>query len=697
MNHHHALLLELGTEELPPRAIGILAAALGKGLAARLEQVGLACGPLTVYSSPRRLAVSIESVPSQAASRVVERRGPALARAFDAAGTPTAAAHGFARSCGTSIDNLIRDETSGYLLWREQQDGMTLAAAMAALLPELLDSLPIPRRMRWGAHSYSFVRPVHWLVCLHGTEILPLTAFGLEAGRTSCGHRFHAPGPVTLAAARDYPAVLEEAHVVVDPALRRQRICAAMQQLAEPLQAQPIVREELLDEVANLVEWPVAALAHFDSVYLDTVPREVILATLEGHQRYFALQDASGALLPHFIFVANIASRKPEAVRRGQERVVRPRLADAAFFLKQDRARGIDAMAEALQQVVYQEALGTLGQRAERLAALAQRLAPALHQDEDQAAQAAFLAKADLVSAVVAEFPELQGIMGGYYAAEEGYDAAVGRAIAAHYRPRHTADPIPDTALGCLVALADRLDHLCGFFAIGKEPSGEQDPYALRRAAAGIVRLVLEHPIALDLPATLQQAIMLLPPNLVFDPEELGARLLGYILQRLRSHCLDKGLRPDAIAAALAIPRGDLTLLHAAAQALHTWCGTPQGQQVVMLYRRAANLLRQAGLGGQEPRLPVVDPDPGSDPPAQLALAQAIAALEQQIGAWPPHAMAQRLETILTLQAPLERFFTDVMVMVEDQTTRNRRLALLARIKRLAETVGDLSLLHAAN
>ena len=696
MNHEHPLLLELGTEELPPRAIETLATSLGEGLGKRLAQAGFACGPVTAYSSPRRLAAFIESVPSRAASRLVERRGPALARAFDAMGTPTAAAVGFARSCGTSIDNLIRDEASGYLIWREQQDGMALAQAMAMLLAELLDSLPIPRRMRWGAHPFSFVRPAHWLVCLHGSEILPVQSLGLVAGRISHGHRFHAAGPVVLATARDYPAALEEAHVVVDPALRRQRIGEAMQQLADSLQAQPIVREELLDEVANLVEWPVAALAHFDSAYLDTVPREVILATLEGHQRYFALQDASGALLPHFIFVANIASRNPEAVRHGQERVVRPRLADAAFFLKQDRARGIDAMAEALQQVVYQEALGTLGQRAERLAELAQGLAPALRQDQDQAAQAAFLAKADLVSAVVAEFPELQGIMGGYYAAEEGYHAAVGRAIAEHYRPRHTADPIPDSALGCLVALADRLDHLCGFFAIGKEPSGEQDPFALRRAAAGIVRLVLEHPITLDLPAALQQAIALLPSHLVSDPEALGTRLLGYILQRLRSHCLEQGLRPDAIAAALAIPRGDLTLLHAAAQALHAWCGTPQGQQVVALYRRAANLLRQAGLTTTQD-LHQPPADPAQDPPAQLALAEAIAALEQRIGTWPPHAMAQRLEAILTLQEPLERFFTDVMVMVEDQAVRTRRLALLARIKQLAETVGDLSLLHAAN
>lgn len=695
MNHEHTLLVEIGTEELPPRAIGALAAALGEGLEKHLAQAGFACGPATIHSSPRRLAVSIESVPSRAACRSVERRGPALARAFDATGTPTAAALGFARSCGASIDNLIRDEGSGYLIWRELQDGMALAQAMAAALPELLDSLPIPRRMRWGAHPHRFVRPAHWLVCLHGTEILPLTALGLKAGRASRGHRFHAPGAVMLAAARDYPAALEEAHVMVNPALRRQRIREAMQQLADPLQAQPMIREELLDEVANLVEWPVAALAHFDSAYLDTVPREVILATLEGHQRYFALQDASGALLPHFIFVANIASRDPDVVRRGQERVVRPRLADAAFFLKQDRARGIDTMAEALQQVVYQDALGTLGQRAERLAELAQGLAPALQQDEDQAAQAAFLAKADLVSAVVAEFPELQGIMGGYYAAEEGYDAAVGRAIAEHYRPRHAYDPIPDSALGCLVALADRLDHLCGFFAIGKEPSGEQDPFALRRAAAGITRLVLEHPITLDLPAALQQAIALVPPGLVHDPEALGARLLGYILQRLRSHCLDKGLRPDAIAAALAIPRGDLTLLYAAAQALHAWCGTPQGQQVVMLYRRAANLLRQAGPAHLDDRQPVAPSQ--ADPPAQLALAEAIATLERQIGALPPHAMAQRLEAILTLQEPLERFFTDVMVMVEDLGARNRRLALLMRIKQLAETVGDLSLLHAAN
>ncbi len=695
MTHAQTLLLEIGTEELPPRAIGALAAALGEGLAAHLQQAGFGCGPVVVYSSPRRLAVSIDQVPAVAASLLVERRGPALERAFDAAGAPTPAAHGFARSCGTSVANLICDESSGYLLWREQQSGMALAQTLGTLLPGLLDSLPIPKRMRWGAHPFSFVRPVHWLVCLHGADVLPVTAFGLEAGRASRGHRFHAPGPMELAEARSYAAALEEARVVADPILRRQRLLAAMQQLAAGLQAQPIVRQEFLDEVANLVEWPVVALAHFDSTYLDTVPREVILATLEGHQRYFALEDPDGTLLPHFIFVANIASRDPDAVRHGQERVVRPRLADAAFFLDQDRARCIDTMAEALQQVVYQEALGTMGQRAERLAQLAQHLAGALQQDEDQAAQAAFLAKADLVSAVVAEFPELQGIMGGYYAAEEGYDAAVSRAIAQHYQPRHSADPIPGSNLGCLVALTDRLDHLSGFFAIGKEPSGEQDPFALRRAAAGVVRLVLEQPVILDLPAALQQAIALLPPGLVNDPEELGMRLFGYILQRLRSYCLDKGLRPDAVAAALAIPRGDLTLLHAAAQALHAWCGMPQGQQVVMLYRRAANLLRQAGGGPLGDGLPPAHP--GVDPPAQLALAQAVTALEQAMDSMPPQAMTQRLEAILTLQVLLERFFTDVMVMVEDQAIRNRRLALLARIKRLAETVGDLSLLHAAN
>ena len=695
MNHTQTLLLEIGTEELPPRAIGPLAAALGEGLATHLQQAGFACGTLVTYSSPRRLAVTIDQVPAVAASLLVERRGPPLQRAFDATGAPTPAASGFARSCGTSVANLIRDESSGYLLWREQRIGMALAQAVGALLPGLLESLPIPKRMRWGAHPFSFVRPVHWLVCLHGADVLPVTAFGLEAGRTSCGHRFHAPGPVELAEARGYAAALENAYVVVEPTLRRQRILAAMQQLTAPLEARPIVRQELLDEVANLVEWPVAALAHFDSAYLDRVPREVILATLEGHQRYFALESPDGTLLPHFIFVANIASCNPTAVRQGQERVVRPRLADAAFFLDQDRVRGIAAMAEALQQVVYQEALGTLGQRAERLAQLAQHLAPALRQDEDQASLAAFLAKADLVSAVVAEFPELQGIMGGYYAAEAGYDAAVSRAIAQHYQPRHSADPIPASPLGCLVALTDRLDQLCGFFAIGKEPSGEQDPFALRRAAAGVVRLVLEHPIIMDLPTALQQAIALLPSGLVNDPSGLAKHLFDYILQRLRSYCLDKGLRADAVAAALAIPRGDLTLLYAAAQALHAWCGTSQGQQVVILYRRAANLLRQAGGEPQEDGL--LAADPATDPPAQQTLAQAVANLEQAMATMPPQAMTQRLEAILTLQELLERFFTEVMVMVADQAIRHRRLALLARIKQLAETVGDLSLLHAAN
>ncbi|HLY51749.1 MAG TPA: glycine--tRNA ligase subunit beta, partial [Steroidobacteraceae bacterium] len=487
-------LFEIGTEELPPKALLGLQQALVASLGAGLDKAGLAHGELVGFATPRRLAVRVKALAPAQPEQILRRKGPPVTAAFDAQGQPTRAGLAFAESCGATLASLerITEGKGTFLYFTGKRPGARSVELLPGLMQAALDALPIPRRMHWGAGTALFVRPVHWLVMLYGSEVVPATLLENASGRHTRGHRFHAPRPLALASPERYERTLRERGFVLAAfADRRERIRAEVTELATRLEGRALIREGLLDEVTALTEWPVALAGRFEERFL-ALPREVLTATLEDHQRYFPIEDAGGRLLPSFIAVANLESRDPARVRAGNERVVRPRLADAAFFWEQDRRQPLAGRREALAQVTYQARLGTLADKTRRLRTLAWEIAAATGARPEEARRAAELCKCDLLTAMVGEFPELQGVMGAYYAAADGEAGEVAAAIREHYLPRSAGDELPRSGAGLALAIADKLDTLAGIFAIGEKPTGAKDPFALRRAALGVQRILIE-------------------------------------------------------------------------------------------------------------------------------------------------------------------------------------------------------------
>jgi glycyl-tRNA synthetase beta chain len=494
-------LVELGTEELPPTALRGLEQAFASGIRTGLEKAGLTHGDVVSYATPRRLAVMVKRLIARQPDQDIKRRGPPVSASFDAAGQPTRAALAFAESCGATVDALQKlDEGKGQFLFFI---GRKPGAAVTELLPQIvqtsLDGLPIPRRMHWGSGSAEFVRPVHWLVMLYGKDVLPARLLETDAGNQTQGHRFHAPKPIRITSPAAYERALSErGFVLASFAARRDLIKAKVVEVAVSLGGHALIGDELLDEVTALVEWPVPLAGRFEERFLE-LPREVLISTLQDHQRYFAVEDEQGRLMPSFITVSNIESRDPSKVREGNERVVRPRLADAAFFWVQDRKQPLAARRDALDAMTFQVKLGSLGDKTRRVKALAGEIAATGIGDRADAERAADLCKCDLLTAMVGEFPELQGIMGTYYALADGEPAEVAVAVREHYLPRSAGDELPETHAGLAVAIADKLDTLAGIFDIGEKPTGAKDPFGLRRAAIGLLRILIEKRLDLDL------------------------------------------------------------------------------------------------------------------------------------------------------------------------------------------------------
>ena len=504
------LLVEIGAEELPPKALRKLSEAFAAGIAAELDAAGFAHGAPVPYATPRRLAVLVPGVPGTQPDRDVERRGPPLAHAFDDKGAPTRAALGFAKSVGVEVDRLVRLETGAgaWLAHRFTETGATLASLLPGMLERALERLPAPRRMRWADRDTEFVRPVHWVVLMHGGEVVEAEILGVRSGRVTRGHRFHhdfrRTGGIALEDAGRYEAALrDEGRVVAGFEERMEIIREQVEREARALGGRALIDPELLEENTALVEWPVAVAGHFDAAFL-ALPDAVLTATMQGHQRYFPVAAADGALMPHFIAVSNIASRDVETVRKGNERVIRPRLSDAAYFFDADCRRSLESRLDGLEDVVFQRKLGTLHAKAQRVSALAGRVAEAMGRsgsaaEASHARRAGLLSKCDLLTEMVGEFPELQGRMGCEYARRDGEPEAVAAAIGEVYMPRFADDAIPATPAGRAVAIADKLDTLAGIFGIGQAPSGDKDPYALRRAALGVLRIIIEAGLDLDL------------------------------------------------------------------------------------------------------------------------------------------------------------------------------------------------------
>ncbi len=693
MSERRDLLIEIGTEELPPTALERLSHALRDRLAERLTEAGLDWSSLHSYATPRRLAVVCKDLLTKQPDRLVERRGPALKAAFDEHGRPTRAAEGFARSCGVSVEELDRLETDkgAWLAYRKVEPGRPTTELVPEAVAFALDRLPIPKRMRWGAGEAAFVRPVHWLVLMLGEELIEATLLDVESGRHTHGHRFHHPEALEITHAGDYAPLLESrGRVMPDFDARRRAIRAQVEQTAHALGGEALIDEALLDEVTALVEWPVALSGGFDPRFLK-LPEEVLIASMQGHQKYFPVRGGDGTLLPHFITVANIDSRDPERIREGNERVIRPRLSDAEFFWRQDTARPLAERLDALKGIVFQRDLGSLYDKTLRVAAVARGIAEDLGIDPATVERAARLCKCDLVTEMVGEFPELQGIMGRYYALHDGEPAEVAQAIDEHYRPRQAVDDTATSPAGQTLAIADKLDTLAGIFAVGLIPKGDRDPYALRRAALGALRTYIERALRGDLLAHLRLACAQLE-GVVQTTDDLPERLYDFMMERLRAYYLEQGVLPDTFEAVLARRPTRPYDFHRRLEAVSAFRELPQAEALAAANKRIANILRQAEARGERP---------GEVDPAALVEAEetrlyhALGELEDEVRALSESGdYTAALTRLAALREPVDRFFDAVMVMAEDPRLRANRLALLNRLRALFLAVADVSRLQ---
>lgn len=683
-------LVEIGTEELPPKALRSLMQAFGEKLLAGIDSARLGHGEMHTFSSPRRLAVLVAGLSARQEDRDVEQKGPPTKIAFGKDGKPTPAAEAFAKKCGVAVDDLGRSksEKGEWLTYKNAEKGQTVTELLPELIESALNALPIPRRMRWGAGDAEFVRPVHWVVMLHGSKAIKGRVFGIESGSASRGHRFHSSGPIAIKSTEAYLETLEkDGYVIADYDRRRELVRAGVEAAAKKAGGQVVDGEALYDEVAALVEWPVPVLGSFDEEFLQ-LPREVVISTLTGHQRYFPVADADGALMPLFITVANLESKDPNQVREGNERVIRPRLADATFFWDNDRRRSLASREEKLSDVVYQHGLGSLSDKSRRVASIAKWLASEQDMDGTNIERAALLAKCDLVTGVVAEFPELQGTMGRHYALADGEPEAVAAAIGEHYHPRFAGDDLPASRDGQLLAIADKLDTLAGIFSLGKKPSGNRDPFGLRRAALGVVRILIECGIDSDLTGLLAEAVAAQPSNKL-DSEELSKDLYAFISERLRRYFLDRdaGLSAETFDAVMARKPSSLLDFDRRLAAVQTFARLEQAASLAAANKRIANILRKAddpvGLSVNNKLL---------QDEAELALFDALENARQRVEPLlAVQSYAQVLNELADLRDPVDRFFDNVMVMAEDQAIRDNRLALLSELRALFLHVADIS------
>ena len=717
VNH---LLVEIGTEELPPKALRALSEAFAAELAAELDAAGLAHGAATPFATPRRLAVLVPGVSGTQPDRDVERRGPPLARAFDENDEPTKAALGFARSVGVEVDRLVRIETGdgAWLGYRTTKPGATLASLLAGMVERALVRLPVPRRMRWADRDTEFVRPVHWVVLMHGTSVIEAEILGVPSGRATRGHRFHHRGDIALEDAARYESTLrDQGRVVAGFDERMETIRAQADRAAEELGGKALIDPSLLDENAALVEWPVAIAGHFDPEFLD-LPDAVLVATMQGHQRYFPVAGEDGALMPHFIAVSNIESRNPVTVREGNERVIRPRLRDAEYFFFTDREHRLESRLEELGKVVFQRGLGSLHAKSRRLAALAGRIARAVGGSGEAVAhaeRAGLFSKCDLVTEMVGEFPELQGVMGREYARRDGEPAAVADAIGELYMPRFADDGIPGTAAGRAVAIADKLDTIAGCVSLGRIPTGDRDPFALRRAALGALRIMIEGELDLDLGKMIEAAFECYAeqareapgaaregaPDDMATPAgatspDTATEVRRFMLDRLRAYFADRSIPTDVFNAVLAKEPArplDFAMRVRAVEAFRT---LPEATSLAAANKRIRNILRQAEQGEIDVPGEVDDALLRAD--AERSLSAMLDGIEPRVRTMlDAGEYTGALARLAGLRDDVDRFFDTVKVMDDDEKLRGNRLALLARIGALFMETADISLLQPAS
>jgi glycyl-tRNA synthetase beta chain len=677
-------LVELGTEELPPKSLKLLGEAFLAGIEKGLKAAGLEYRASYGYAAPRRLAVLIEQLAAQQPDRSVNLDGPPVQAAFAADGTPTQAALGFAKKCGVDLGQI--DASGPKLKYSQSIPGQAAVSLLAGIVEASLQALPIPKRMRWGARKTEFVRPTQWLVMLFGDDVIDCEILAQKAGRLSRGHRFHHPDQVRISSPASYLEDLRSAYVLADLNERRALISARVAELAAEQQGSAIVPANLLDEVSCLVEWPVPLVCSFEQRFLD-VPQEALIITMQDNQKYFCLLDAQGKLLPRFITVANIESKDPAQIISGNEKVVRPRLTDAEFFFKQDQKQPLESFNQRLANVVFQAQLGSVFDKAVRVSALAAFIAERIGGDSQRAARAGLLSKCDLASEMVGEFPEMQGVAGYYYAQLNGEADDVALALNEQYMPRGAGAELPSTLTGAAVAVADKLDTLVGIFGIGMLPTGSKDPYALRRAALGVLRILIEKQLDLDLAEAIEFAIAQFAEQV--KAEGLAALVQDFIFDRLRARYEDEGVEVSVYQAVRALSPSAPLDFDQRVQAVQAFRARSEAAALAAANKRVSNLLSK--FDGE---IPLVIANALLIEPAEQALAQAVFAAAHAVTPLAAERhYREALEQLASLREPVDAFFEAVLVNADDAEVRANRYALLAQLRELFLGVADISLL----
>ncbi len=682
-------LIELGTEELPPKALRTLKNAFADGIIDRLKAAGVNFESSERFGAPRRLALILKNLDLKQPDEQIERRGPAVAAAYDKDGNPTKAVEGFARSCGVTVDQLETVETKKgpWLVYRGTKAGQDTQTLLPEVVQQTLDALPIPKRMRWGTRRDEFVRPVKWLLMLLGEAVVPATVYGIESGNTSRGHRFHAPKEILIPNASAYEALLlNEGKVMASFGKRHALIEAEAKKAASSKGVVAVIDADLLDEVTALNEWPVALVGQFEERFLE-VPAEALMSSMEEHQKYFPTVDKHGQIQPYFVFIANIESSNPAIVIEGNEKVIRPRLSDAAFFWETDKQTPLADRVEKLKKVMFQQQLGSVYDKTIRLQKTAGFIANKIDASVSEAQRGAYLAKADLVTDMVFEFTDLQGIAGRYYALADGEPEAVAEAILEQYKPAGAGDALPSTREGMAVALADRLDNLSGLFGIGQPPTGTKDPFALRRAALGMLRIIVERELDLDLVELVEFAANAhadLPKR-----DEVVSDVVSYTLDRFSAWYADEGFRAEIFQSVRALNLTNPYDIDLRVRAVAQFSKLEQAAALAAANKRVSNILSKVSGEFSED----IDTQLFTEA-AESALLQALDTVTDKVSASVAKAdYSSALSELANLREVVDSFFDDVMVMADDDKVRDNRLALLAKLRGLFMQVADISVL----
>ena len=672
----HEFLLELGTEELPPKLLLKLSNSLRDNLSQELNKLNISSKTIKAFATPRRLAVSISELQSKQQDQIIEKKGPSTQ-------SPEMAVNGFAKSCGVNVDELEIKELGGkeYFFYTKEESGQEIRDLLPAIIEKSIKNIPITRAMKWGESDYSFVRPVHWLVVMLDKDIVKANIMGLESGRESIGLRFSGSN-LEFLHAKDYESMMnKEAKILVDFGKRKELIRSQILAVAKTNNAEVVIDESLLDEVCALVEYPKAFSGSFDKKFLD-VPQEAIISAMKSHQKYFHLIDKKGNLLPLFISVANIESSNIQAIIDGNERVIHPRLADSEFFWNQDKAIKLEDRLSDLESVMFMKSLGSMGQKVKRIEKLSSHISGLVGFDKKMAARAGLLSKSDLLSEMVGEFADLQGVMGGYYAHNDGEPSEVSIAISEHYQPRFSGDDLPSTKEGIVVSLADKIDTLTGIYGIGQGPTGSKDPYALRRTALGMLRILLEGKIELDLKSLIDFSL-----NLHLEEVDRGSAvdIYTFMMDRLKAYYKDANIDSNIYEAVLAVSPNSPLDFHHRVDALNEFIKSKNSKSLIESNKRIANILKDSDEKQEVLNEEILIED------SEKALFNAAESLSKELTGG--NNYKEIMKSLIEIKDLIDSFFDNVMVNVEDEKVKSSRLALIRRVRHLFLSVADISYL----